>query len=117
MFGDALNSYNTWYNMLNDATSPITKMMTPNKHTKGMLEFQDIANRMMIYNIKNAEMQHMVYTQGTKVMDKLALNVLGKIENGEDVNSIMALYQEWMNLSDTTFVALFESDEYSEENG
>lgn len=114
MFGDALNSYNTWYNMLNDATSPITKMMTPNKHTKGMLEFQDIANRMMIYNIKNAEMQHMVYTQGTKVMDKLALNVLGKIENGEDVNSIMALYQEWMNLSDTTFVSLFESDEYSE---
>src|SRR5690606_27006877 len=39
---------------------------------------------------------------------------LGKIENGEDVNSIMALYQEWMNISDKTFVSLFESDEYSE---
>lgn len=26
----------------------------------------------------------------------------------------MALYQEWMNISDKTFVSLFESDEYSE---
>jgi polyhydroxyalkanoate synthesis regulator phasin len=39
---------------------------------------------------------------------------LGKIEKGEDVNSMMALYQEWMNLSDKTFVSLFESDEYSQ---
>lgn len=113
MFGDMMSNYTTWYNMLNDTMSPITKMMTPNQQTKGMLDVQDIANRMMIYNIKNAEMQYMVYTQGTKVMDQLAQNVLSKIENGEDVNSMMALYQEWMNISDKTFVSLFESDEYS----
>jgi polyhydroxyalkanoate synthesis regulator phasin len=113
MFGDMMSNYTTWYNMLNDTMSPITKMMTPNQQTKGMLEVQDIANRMMIYNIKNAEMQYMVYTQGAKVMDQLAQNILSKIENGEDVNSMMALYQEWMNISDKTFVSLFESDEYS----
>jgi len=88
--------------------------MTPNQHTKTMMEWQDIANRMMVYNIKNAEMQYMIYNQGAKVMDALAQNVLGKIEKGEDVNSMMALYQEWMNLSDKTFVSLFESDEYSQ---
>lgn len=114
LFGDMMSNYTTWYNMVNDTMSPITKMMTPNQQTKDMLNVQDIANRMMIYNIKNAEMQYMVYTQGTKVMDQLAQNVLAKIENGEDVNSMMALYQEWMNISDKTFVSLFESDEYSQ---
>jgi polyhydroxyalkanoate synthesis regulator phasin len=113
IFGDMMSNYTTMYNSLNNAMSPITKMMTPNQHTKNMSEYQDIANRMMVYNIKNAEMQYMVYNQGTKVMDQLAQNILGKIENGEDVNSMMALYQEWMNLSDKTFVGLFESDEYS----
>jgi hypothetical protein len=113
MFGDALGNYTAWYNQLNDAISPITKMMTPNQHTKNAADWQNIANRMVIYNIKNAEMQYMVYNQGTKVMDQLAQNVLGKVENGEDVNSMMALYQEWMNISDKTFVSLFESDEYS----
>jgi polyhydroxyalkanoate synthase subunit PhaE len=29
------------------------------------------------------------------------------------VNSVMALYQEWLNLSDKEFVQLFESDEYA----
>ena len=114
MFGGMMNNYTQWYNMVNDAMSPITKMMTPNQHTKTMMEWQDIANRMMVYNIKNAEMQYMIYNQGAKVMDALAQNVLGKIEKGEDVNSMMALYQEWMNLSDKTFVSLFESDEYSQ---
>ncbi len=55
----------------------------------------------------------MIYNQGTSVMDKLAENVVGKIEKGEEINSIMALYQEWLNLSDKVYVSLFESDEYS----
>lgn len=36
-----------------------------------------------------------------------------KIENGEDVNSMIKLYQEWLNTSDKMFVDLFETDEYS----
>ncbi len=114
MFGNMMNGYNTFYNAMNDATSPLTKMMTPNANTKNMMEWQDIANRMAIYNIKNAELQYMMYTQGTKAMDALAQNIMEKMQNGEEINSIMALYQEWMNLSDKTFVELFESDEYSQ---
>lgn len=114
MFGNMMNGYNTWYNNMNNAISPITKMMSPNQHTKTMMEWQDIANRLAIFNIKNAEMQYMIYNQGTKVMDNLAENIMNKIAKGEEVNSVMALYQEWMNLSDKTFVSYFESDEYSQ---
>jgi polyhydroxyalkanoate synthesis regulator phasin len=114
MFGNALSGYNTWYGMLNNAVSPIVRMMTPNQETKNLVEWSDIANRMMVYNIKNAELQYMIYSQGAKVMDKLAENVMNKVQNGEEINSMMAMYQEWMNISDKIFVALFESDEYSQ---
>lgn len=114
VFGNMMNGYNTFYNSMNDAVAPFTKMMTPNAQTKTMIEWQDIANRIAVYNIKNAELQYMMYTQGAKVMDNLAQNIVAKIEKGQEVNSMMALYQEWMNISDKTFVELFESDEYSE---
>lgn len=113
MFAGMLNGYNTWYSNLNNAMSPITKMMTPNQHTKAMMEWNDIANRMMVYNIKNAEMQYMIYNQGVKVMDSLAENVAAKMQKGEEVSNMMALYQEWLNISDKVYVSLFESEEYS----
>lgn len=114
MFAAMMNGYNTFNGNMTEAYAPFAKMMGTNQHTKNMAEWQDIANRMAVYNIKNAELQYMMYTQGAKVMDNLAQNTMDKIQKGEEINSIMALYQEWMNISDKTFVALFESDEYSE---
>lgn len=113
MFGGMMNNYNAFYNMMNSAAAPFTKMMTPNQHTKAMTEWADISNRMAVYSIKNAELQYMVYNQGGKVMEALAENIAKKVEKGEEVTSIMALYQEWLNLGDSTFVELFESEEYS----
>ena len=113
MFNNMMNGYNQFSSMMTEATAPFTKMMTPGQHSKTMMEWQDITNRIAVYNIKNAELQYMMYTQGTKVMDKLAENVMEKIQNGTEISSIMSLFQEWMNLSDTTFVSLFETDEYS----
>ncbi len=114
MFGGMMNGYNQFSSMMTDAFAPFAKMMPPTEHTKTMAEWQDIAHRTAVYNIKNAELQYMMYAQGTKVMDQLAENIMNKIQSGEEINSIMALYQEWMNMSDKTFVALFETDEYSQ---
>jgi len=112
-FANMLAAYTQMYNMVNNAYAPIAKLVTPNQYTKAAAEWSDIANRTMVYNIKNAELQYLIYNQGSKVMDKLAENVAEKIQNGVEVNSMMALYQEWLNISDKTFVALFEGDEYS----
>lgn len=113
MFGNMLNSYNAWYNMLNNAAAPMMKMMTPNQHTKTMMEWNDISNRIMVYNIKNAELQYMIYNQGSKVMDAVAESIVSKMQQGEGMNSMLSLYQEWLNISDKTFVSLFEGEEYS----
>ena len=114
MFSNMLNAYNNMHTTMANAASPITRMMTPNKYTQQAAEWQDIANRAVVYNIKNAELQYMVYLQGTKVMDALAENITNKMQHGEEVKSMMALYQEWLNISDKNFVALFETTEYSQ---
>lgn len=114
MFGQMLGGYENWYNNMQQAMAPMTRMLTPNQQTKDMMQWQDIANRMMVFNIKNAEMQYMMYARGTEVMDELAQNVMNKIQHGEEIKSMMDLYQEWINISDKSFVSLFESDEYSQ---
>jgi hypothetical protein len=113
-FTNMMTGYQNWQNSLQNAISPIVRMMSPNQDTKNMLEWNDIANRMMVFNIKNSELQYMIYSQGGKVMDQLAENITNKMQHGEEVKSVVALYQEWLGLSDKTFVSLFESDEYSQ---
>jgi len=113
MFGNTLNSYNQWHGMMNEAVAPFSKMITPNQYTKSMNEWSDISNRIMVYNIKNAELQYMVYNQGQKVMDALAENTAKKVQEGKEVTSIIALYQEWLNISDKVYVSLFESEDYT----
>ncbi|MBL7767005.1 MAG: hypothetical protein JNJ58_12965 [Chitinophagaceae bacterium] len=112
-FTSMLSQYNNTYSQMMNAVSPFAKLMTPNADTKTAEAWNNILNNMNIYNLKSAEMQYMVYQTGTKVMEKIAENVMHKIENGEDVNSMMKLYQEWLNTSDATYVSLFETDEYS----
>lgn len=113
-FGNMLSMYENMQSMIQNTVSPIAKMVTPNQYTKNMSEWQDIADRSMVYNIKNAQLQYMMYVQGTEVMDALAESVMHKLEQGQEVKSMMALYQEWLSISDKTFVELFEGDEYSE---
>ncbi len=113
IFGNMHNGYANWYGQMNEAFAPFTKLVTPSQQTKNMQEWAEIGNRVMVYNIKNAELQNMIYTQGAKVMDKLAENVAKKIQEGGEVTSMIALYQEWLNISDKVYVSLFESSEYS----
>ena len=114
VFGNINDAYNTWNNMIAESAAPFAKLVTPNEHTKAAQEWSDISKNIALYNIKNAELQYMVYNQGTKVMDKLAENIAAKVENGTEVTSMLGLYQEWLNISDKVFVSLFESSEYSE---
>ncbi len=113
IFGDMLNGYNTWHSKMAEAAAPFNKMVTPNQYTKAISTWNDLSNRITVYNIKNAELQYMIYNQGQKVMDALAENTAKKVKEGKEVTSMLGLYQEWLNISDKVFVSLFESDDYS----
>ena len=113
VFGNMNNAYTNWMSQMTEAAAPFTKMMTPNQYTNAMQEWNDISRRIAEFNMKNAELQYMVYNQGAKVMDKLAEHTAKKIKDGGEVTSIIELYQEWLNISDKVYVSLFESSEYS----
>ncbi len=117
MFGNPftlmLNNYNTLHTQFNNLFAPYAKLMTPNNDTKTLNEWAEIMNQLNVYNIKNAELQHMIYMHGVKVIETIAEKVANKIENGESIDSLIKLYQDWLNISDKNFVALFESDDYS----
>lgn len=117
MFGKMQGAFEQMTSMMNEAAAPFAKMITPNQHTKMMAEWKDLSSRIATYNLKNSELQYMIYTQGTKVMDKLAENIAKKVQDGTEVTSMLALYQEWLNISDKVYVSLFESTEYSEKMG
>jgi len=112
-FGNVLSAYNNWHNQVNEAMAPFTKLITPNQYTKTIQEWSEINNRIMEYNVKNAELQYMIYGQGAKVMDKLAEHIAKQVSEGKEVTSIVSLYQEWLNISDKIYVSLFESTDYS----
>ena len=113
VFGNVYGAYNNFNNMMAEASAPFTKLMTPTQQSKTMQEWNDISKRITEYNIKNAELQYMIYNQGSKVMDKLAENIAKKMKDGVEIKSMLALYQEWLNISDKVYVSLFESTEYS----
>lgn len=114
MMENMLGGYNNMKNSMNSIFSPMGKMMGQNDMTKNLAEWSELSDKMVAYNIKNAELQYMIYEKGTKVMEKIAETIVNKQENGEEVGNVMALYQEWLNLSDAEFVSLFESDAYAE---
>jgi len=106
-------NYNNIYNQMSNSVTPFAKLMTPTQESKNMQAWAEIMNHVNIYNIKNAELQHMIYQTGMKVMENLAAQMMHKVENGEQVNSMIKLYQDYLNTSDKMYVALFETDEYS----
>ncbi len=114
IFENAANAYTNMQQTFANAISPLAKMATPNQYTKSASDWSAILDKTAIYNIKNAEMQYMVYQQGQKVVDSLVDNIIGKMENGVEINNITALYQEWLNIGDKVYVELFESDDYSQ---
>ena len=106
-------NYSTMQNAFSEAVSPLTKLMGDNANFKSMNVWNEIMNRMVEFNIKNNELQYMMYQQGNKVMDKTAEKIAAKLSNGESVESVIKLYQEWMMTGDEMFTKMFESDEYS----
>ncbi len=112
MMGTMMNNYNNWYNQVNSAFAPLTKLM-PGTQGQNMEMMKEMSNMLTMYNMKNSQMQYMMYTTGTKSMEILADSLYNKMRNGEDMKNFMTVYQEWLNIHDKQFIALFETDEYS----
>ncbi len=105
--------YTMMRNAMNEASSPLTKLMEGNPTIESINKWNEIYDRMVEFNTKNNELQYMMYQHGAKVMQEVAESVMAKMQNGESVDSIVKVYQEWMMKGDQVFTTLFETDAYS----
>lgn len=113
MFGAALANYNNWFTQMNNTFAPLTKLMPNNGNKQQMEAIKEISNMLNIYNLKNSQLQYMMYTNGVKAMETLAEDLYTKMRKGEDMSTFMNIYQDWLNTNDKQFVTLFETEEYS----
>jgi polyhydroxyalkanoate synthase subunit PhaE len=112
-FGNVWEMYSMLRNAMSEATSPLSKLMEGNSSVEAIKTWNGIYDKMVAYNVKNNELQYMMYQHGTKVLQDIAESVMTKMEKGESVDSIVKIYQEWMTKGDQVFTSLFETDAYS----
>lgn len=112
-YSNAWDMYHNWRNAINEAVSPLTKLTNENGPTKNIKIWNDINDLMVEFNIKNNELQYLVYQNGLKVMDKLSDKVANQLKEGKTIDSFVKLYQDWLVTGDEVFTELFNSDQYS----
>lgn len=113
LFSSAMTNYNNFFSQMNSVVSPFAKLMPKNSNTELMDAMKEISDLMNAYNMKNSQLQYMMYTTGLKAMDTLSETLYSKMRNGEEMSNFMNIYQEWLNTNDKQFVTLYETDDYS----
>ncbi len=112
-FNQMMEMYTNWRNAMSEAVSPLSKVFEENSNVKQAKIWNDICNMMTEFNIKNNALQYMMYQHGLNVMENVAENVAEKVQKGEDIDSIVKIFQEWLMTGDEVFGKLFQSDDYS----
>ena len=112
-YSNAWEMYHNWRTAMNEAVSPLTKLVNQNSQVKSVQVWNEIYELMVEFNLKNNELQYMIYQHGLKVMDKLADKVSSHLGEGKSIDSFVKLYQDWLVTGDEVFTDLFNSDEYS----
>lgn len=113
MFKNMYDNYTKANTEMNNALAPFLKLVSAGVAKQEAENMQELVNEFNLFNMKNAQMQYMIYTTGLKAMDDFAASIYNKVRNGEEITSFLNLYSEWLSTNDKTFVSLFESDEYS----
>ena len=77
-FNQMMDLYMNWRNAMSEAVSPLSKLVEENSNVKNAKVWNEIYDQMMQFNIKNNELQYMMYQHGMKVMEDVALGVAQK---------------------------------------
>jgi len=113
MFSQLFSNYNNISSKINSSVSPLMKLMPESSAKQSIETMSELANEFNIFNIKNNQMQYMMYATGLKAIEDVANSISNKVRNGEDVSDFKNIYNEWLSTNDKNFVELFKTDEYS----
>jgi len=111
--GKMMNVYNQMSDNMHKTMAPFVKMMAPGKEKENMQASFETMDKMAIYQIKNAQLQYLIMTTGQKAVEKTMEMVTEKFKNQTEITSFNKFFQEWVNLNESAFVELFNSDDFS----
>lgn len=112
-FGGMFTNYNKMMDSMKQSAAPLMKLMTPGTAKNNMEMMNEMSEDFGNFQIKNAQMQYMMYTTGMEAMYQVAENIYNKVQNGEDMSNFMTIYSDFLNTNDKFFVELFNTEAYS----
>ena len=113
VFNTMFTNYNNMLTQMNSSAAPLMKLMAPGTSKQTIEMMNDMASEFGNFQLKNTQMQYMMYTTGMEAMNEVAENIYNKIQNGEDMSNFMTIYSDFLNTNDKNFVKLFNTEEYS----
>ncbi len=113
-FAQMMNMYNMMQEQFAHASNPFMKMMTPNADKEMLETMREINDKMVQFNMKNTQMQFLMYEKGSKAMQGFAQTLNEKVQKGENIESFMTFYTEFLNTMDAEMVELFGSEHFSQ---
>ena len=75
--------------------------------------FDDLA----VHMAKNVEFQHVIYMTGLTAMEKVIETIADKIKKGEEIKSYDEFFDLWIDVTEKTYLALFQTEEFSKLQG
>jgi len=70
-----------------------------------------------VYLAKSTEYQHMIYVTGLAAFEKVIATVAEKIGRGEEIKAFDEFFDLWVDVSEKTYNALFQTEDFSKMQG
>ncbi len=96
---------------------PYSKIVAPNKVKEVVEVMAKVQENLVQYQVKVAEMQHLVNTVAQKAMEQTATELFDLAKEGKSVESYNKFYTHWLNVLETKMLELFNSEHFAKLQG
>jgi hypothetical protein len=96
---------------------PYSKVIAPNKVKEVVEVMAKVQENVMQYQVKVAEMQHLVNAIAQKAMEQTATELFDLAKEGKSVESYNKFYTHWLNVLEAKMLELFNSEHFAKLQG
>jgi len=96
---------------------PYSKIIAPNKTKEVMEVMAKVQENLVQYQVKVAEMQHLVNTIAQQAMQQTATELFALAKEGKSVESYNKFYTHWLGVLEAKMLELFNSESFAKLQG
>jgi hypothetical protein len=96
---------------------PYAKLISPNKSKEVMEMMAKVQENLVQYQVKVAEMQHLVNTIAQQAMQQTATELFALAKEGKSVESYNKFYTHWLSVLEVKMLELFNSENFAKLQG